>query len=360
MNTHAIHMAMRLEKFPEEMAWLCFPDSDFPEGMSDLLRILASEDQLIEFADKNGFESTDLTTSLFNFIEKAMLNKENSNEKLLGTDKFSSTQMQNFHYKLLMKIYHPDLSKRPNAEHFSALITKAYQGIMKKEEQEDHDVISFSESRAPLKRYHQTSKKAESQISYTKSVMAVISAFTIILLVSMAGKFYHPANPEITNKNKDNKNIVQSNSFASQKLMKVTALNTKINLAPAETSIRASSTAVQALLKELEVAYEKGDVDTIKPILANAPEIKEQTEKQLNDKLETIFQITRERKMVLFDFNWKTVSGKLEGKGKFLSRYQLIGEKKWLTREGTALVSAKKINNKLKITQLILENQTID
>ena len=64
--------------------------------------------------------------------------------------------------------------------------------------------------------------------------------------------------------------------------------------------------------------------------------------------------------MLLFDFSWTDVSGELEGKGRFLSRYQLIGENEWLTREGTALVSAQKIKNNLKVTQFNLENQSID
>ena len=64
--------------------------------------------------------------------------------------------------------------------------------------------------------------------------------------------------------------------------------------------------------------------------------------------------------MVLFDFNWTNISGALKGEGKFISRYQLVGENNWLTREGHALVSAQKVNKKLKITQLILENQTIE
>lgn len=358
MNTPAIHKAIRLEKHPEEMAWLCFPDSDFPEGMSDLLRLAASPELLNEFATTNGFNSEDLSNSLFNFIEKTMLNENNSYEKVLGTDKFTSTQTQKFHYQLLMKIYHPDSSSRPNADKYSALITKSYQEIKKREEEQDH--IHFSEYRKTPTNFHHASVKAESHLSYAKTAFAIVSALAIILLVSMTGKLYDPANPELITKNKDDKNIVQNEKVESQQLMKVTTLKTKISAAPTQPSIKATSTTVQSLLKELELAYEKGDVDVIKPILANAPDIQNQTEKQLNDKLETIFQITSERKMVLFDFKWTDVAGKLEGKGKFISRYQLIGESEWLTREGSALVTAEKIQNKLKITQLILENQTID
>ena len=354
MNTPAIHQAMRLEKYPEEMAWLCFPDSDFPEGISDLLRLCSSKEQLIEFSNNNDFDPQELSTGLFRFIEQAIVNENNSDEKILGTDKFASSQIQKFHYQLLMKIYHPDLSNRPNAEHYAALITNAYQRLKDKENAQEK--ISFSENRRPPKSYYQATQKAESQISNTKTVFAIVSSLTIFALVAMAGKFYDPASPELIASN----NAVQVDNIESQKFIKVTAVKSNQVLATQKDNIQATSTNLQMLLKDLESAYEEGDVDAIKPILANAPEIKDQSAKELNDKLETLFEITDERKMVLFDFNWKTVSGALEGKGKFLSRYKLVGETKWLTREGTATVSAEKINNKLKVTQLTLENQTID
>ncbi len=354
MNTPAIHQAMRLEKYPEEMAWLCFPDSDFPEGISDLLRLCSSKEQLVGFANTNGFDPEQLSTGLFNFIEQAIVNENNSDEKILGSDKFASSQLQKFHYQLLMKIYHPDLSNRPNAEHYSTIITKAYQRL--KEKENTQEIISFSESRRPPKSYYQATKKAETQISSTKTAIAIVSAFTIFALVAMTGKLYDPANPELISAN----NVVQKNLLEAQNLIKVTAVKSGITQENKSEAVQATSTKLQTLLKELEGAYEEGNVDAIKPILANAPEIKSQTDKQINDKLETLFEITSERKMVLFDFNWTDVSGTLVGKGKFLSRYKLIGEKKWLTREGTASVSAKKHNNKLTITQLILENQTID
>ena len=98
MNTPAIHQAMRLGKYPEEMAWLCFPDSDFPEGISDLLRLCSSKEQLIEFSNNNDFDPQELSTGLFRFIEQAIVNENNCDEKILGTDKFESSQIQKFHY----------------------------------------------------------------------------------------------------------------------------------------------------------------------------------------------------------------------------------------------------------------------
>jgi len=354
MNTPAIHQAMRLKKYPEEMEWLCFPDSDFPEGISDLLRLCSSKEQLIEFSTTNGFDPEQLLTALFNFIEQAIVNESNSDEKVLGTDKFASSQLQKFHYQLLMKIYHPDLSDRPNAEYYAAIIAKAYQRL--KEQEKTQETICFSESRRPPKSYYPVTKKAETQISNAKTAIAIISAVTIFALVATAGKFYDPANLELITAN----NAVQENVIEPKKLIKITAVRSEKTHNNEIDSIKATNTKLQALLKDLEGAYEKGDVEAIKPILANAPEIKNQTDKQLNDKLQTLFEITSERKMVLFDFNWTAVSGTLEGKGKFLSRYKLVGEKKWLTREGIALISAEKIDKKLKITQLILEKKTID
>ncbi len=364
MNTPAIHQAMRLKRQPEDMAWLCFPDSDLPDGVTDLLRLCASKELLTEFSDTNGFDAEQLSKGLFNFIETVLVNEKHIDEKILGTDKFASLQLQKYHYQLLMKIYHPDHSSRPNAEEYTAIITMAYQRL--KEKQKSQETISFSESRRPPKSYYQATKKAETHISNTKTAIAVVSAVTLFALVAMTGKLYDPANPELINA--DNNNIINTivdiasdnDVIESQNIVKVIA-TTENKLKDDAYSIKANSTKLQKLLKNLEIAYEEGIISIIKPILANAPDIKNQSEKEINDKLETLFEITSERKMVLFDFSWtSTDTGTIQGKGKFLSRYKLMGERKWLTREGEATVSAKNINNNLKITQLILENQSID
>jgi len=354
MNTPAIHQAVRLKKYPEEMAWLCLPDSDFPQGITDLLRLCSSKKQLNEFANTNGFDPDELSTSLFNFIEQAIVVESNSDEKILGNDKFESSQLHKFHYQLLMKIYHPDLSVRPDAETYAAIITKAYQRL--KIEDKTQEAISFSESRRPPKSYYQATRKAETHISNMKTAIAIVSSITIFALVAAVGKSYHPANPELITANSSR----QENIVEAQQLIKVSTEKSEFSQNTHIKPIQATSTKLQMLLKDLESAYEQGDVDAIKPILANSPDIKNQTDKQLNEKLSTLFKITNERKMVLFDFNWTSVAGTLEGKGKFLSRYKLVGETKWLTREGTASVSAENVNEKLKITQLNLENQTID
>ncbi len=353
MNTPAIHQAIRLSKYPDEMAWLCFPDSEFPDGITDLLRLCTATKSLEDYADENNINSETLSKILLNFIEKAILAEGNSDEKILGTNKFSSEEKRKLHYQLLMKIYHPDINSSPQAANYSTMITKAYQRL----KQHDKDMlhrssINVSEHRMPPISYYHATQKAESQISNTRSAIAVVSAIFIITLVALMGQLYDPANPELIaiSTNIENPGAVDK---PAQNGFRMAALNSVNNSGITDTQL-------QFLLKNLETAYEKGTVALIKPILANTPEIKGQTDQELSHKLETLFEITSERKMLLFNFEWKDVDGQLKGKGKFISRYHLVGEEKWLSREGIATVTALQTGKQIKITQLELENESID
>jgi len=50
MKTPALHQAIRLYKYPEEMEWLTFPESELPDGVTDILRLCASQQKLHDFA----------------------------------------------------------------------------------------------------------------------------------------------------------------------------------------------------------------------------------------------------------------------------------------------------------------------
>ncbi|MEB8433944.1 hypothetical protein OO007_17025 [Cocleimonas sp. KMM 6892] len=357
MKNLAIHQALRLDKYPEEMAWLCFPDSELPEGTTELLRLCTSKKQLEEFANVHNLESDELHHALLNFVEKAMVIDGNSDEKILGTKLVNSTftnrnqseETLKLHYQLLMKIFHPDVNSDPKATHFSTLVTNAYTNLKQKRSDQE-ELITVSEYRKPPKSFYNATQKTEMQISNTRSAMAVLSAITIFTLVAMVGHFYDPANPELITTNIENP-IQDPESIGQTNPIRKAAINTAIEV---------SDSNLQSMLRKLESAYEDGRVDIIKPILANTPEIKNQTDQQLTDKLETLFEITSERKMVLFDFDWKNTSGEVQGKGKFLSRYHLKGEERWLTREGIATITLLKDGNKLSINQLELENSSIE
>ncbi len=357
MNNLAIHQALRLEKYPEEMAWLCFPDSELPNGITELLRLCTSKKQLEEFAEEHELDSVALHLALLNFVEKAIVIENNSNEKILGTKLVNNTYTNTnqseatlkLHYQLLMKIFHPDTNSNTEATHYAALVSKAYSQL-KQNHTDQEKIITVSEYRKPPKSFYAATKKTEMQISNTRSVIAVLSAITIFTLVAMIGHFYDPANPELVTTTIDD---------SSQNPESIVQTNT-VRKASISSTIDVSDSNLQEMLSKLESAYEDGRVDIIKPILSNAPEIQGQTDQEINDKLETLFEITRERKMVLFDFHWNNVSGEVQGKGKFLSRYHLEGEEKWITRKGKATITAVQDGRKLTINQLDLENSSIE
>lgn len=356
MNTPAIQQAIRLSKYPDEMAWLCQPDSEFPEGVTDLLRLCASEKQMTEFSKSHKLNKKYVHQVLLNFIQKAILTDGNSSEKILGTDQLATRQLRKLHYQLLMKIYHPDVNQSADATHYSAMISKAYQEIKNPESVK----IQTSGYRTPPKSFYRATQKAEQQISNIRTAIAVVSVVTIMGLVAIAGHIYDPANPELVAKNTD-RQVTPTNNISSIAEMISHADNNQFG-----TATLVSSTAVnhdvklQNLLRNLEFAYEKGNVELIKPILANTPEIRGQTDQQISEKLNTLFEITSERKMLLYNFNWKNVSGEIKGNGKFLSRYHLTGEKLWLTREGNAIITAQKSGKGFQVTGLELENQTTE
>jgi len=359
MNNLAIHQALRLEEYPEEMAWLCFPDSELPEGTTELLRLCTSKKLLQEFAKDHDLENETLHQALLNFVEKAIVIEDNTDEKILGTKKpvnnthsnrDQSEEKLKLHYQLLMKMFHPDLNSSPRATHHSSLVSNAYSRLKQNNKETDLDgTITVSEYRKPPKSFYNATQKTEMQISNARSAIAILSAITIFTLVAMVGHFFDPANPEL---------ITTSIEQTPQKSESTEQIN-PIRKAAISNTVEFSDTNLQTMISKLENAYEEGRVDIIKPILANAPEIKGQTDQEINDKLETLFEITSERKMVLFNFEWKNISGQIQGKGKFLSRYHLEGEEKWLTREGTATITAIQDGKRLTINQLELENDSI-
>jgi len=357
MKNLAIHQALRLDKYPDEMAWLCFPDSELPEGTTELLRLCTSKKLLEEFAEVHDLNSDTLNQALLYFVEKAMVIEGNSDEKILGTklvnntstNRIQSEETLKLHYQLLMKIFHPDINSNPKATQFATLVSNAYSNLKQKRADQE-ELITVSDYRKPPKSFYNATQKTEMQISNTRSAIAILSAITIFTLVAMIGHFYDPANPELITTNIE-ESSQEPEYFEQTNSIRKVAISSTLEI---------SDSNLQTMLRKLESAYEDGRVDIIKPILANAPEIKNQTDQQINDKLETLFKITSDRKMVLFDFDWNNISGEIQGKGKFLSRYHLKGEEKWLTREGRATITLLKDGNKLSINQLELENSSIE
>jgi hypothetical protein len=357
MTPSAIHEAIRLYKYPKEMAWICQSSSVLPDGITELLRLSSSPEKILTFAEKNHTDAEALQEILLNFIDNVLLNENNSNEKLLGLNESSDIDLVKLHYQLLIKINHPDKNSSVDAVAHTARITKAYTTI-KKQQNTSSEFKNIRISRVPPKSFYQATSKAEQNISNIKSTSIAVLTITLLTAVWLGGYIYKPNKPELFTKDtaesqqtaevqeKDFLDEKQDNQFVMAKSASVA--NTVL-----------MQNQFQNLLTSVEVAYENGDATKIQTIL-NSPEIKQQSDKEVLAKLKDLFQITSDRKMLLYDFEWKNVSGQITGKGKFLSRYHLNDNNQWLTREGIASILAIESDNLINITSLKLDNKNID
>jgi curved DNA-binding protein CbpA len=355
MTPTAIHQAIRLNKYPNEMAWLCQSNNVLPSEVTELLRLSSSNENIKNFAKKNHTDAISLQKLLLNFIDNVLLNESNSNEKLLGLTENSNPELLKLHYQLLIKIYHPDRNLSPDAAYQTARITKAYQNLKKQKTMAEYKNIRIS--RVHPKSFYTATNQAEKQISNLKSAFIAILAITVISAVWIGGYLYEPSKQELFTK-KDLSTNNQDEVFYQKQDKNpdnLFSMARQVDIA----NENDSQDQLHVLLASIEVAYEKGDATKIQRIL-NSPEIKQQPDKEVFSKLKNLFRITSDRKMLLYDFEWKSLSGQIYGKGKFLSRYHLNKRNQWLTREGVASVLISDTDKKLDIISLKLDNKNID
>lgn len=350
MTPSAIHQAIRLCKYPSEMTWICQSSAILPNGITDLLRLCASNKKLKDFAKQYHTDDIELRKTLLNFIDNVLLNDSNSEKKTLGTDEDSEISLCKLHYQLLIKTYHPDRNPSLNAALQTARITKAYQNIKRNEKRTD-EFKNIRISKVHPHSFYRATVKAEQQLTNTRNASFITLALVVASIIWAVAYLFEPSEPELFSRNtKTIQEAIQSKPINDQFTMAKHSETTNPIVEQRQ---------FQKLLAIIETAYESGNATKIQTLL-DSPEIKQQSEKEVFKKLENLFKITSDRKMLLYDFKWKNISGKISGKGKFLSRYLLNGENQWLTREGIASILAKKSNDGLDVTSLKLDNKSIN
>ena len=351
MNTSAIHQAIQLNKYPDEMEWLTSSNAVYPDGITDLLYLCSSKKRMESFADKYHIETSLLKNILINYIETVILKNSSSAEGLLGLDKSADLELIKKHYKLLIKIYHPDINSTTSASEKTQKITRAYNELRKTKIDENDKFKNITLSRVPPKPYYTASNTTQIENTGLKNAFIVMTVLALISLTIIVTQLFEPSKPQLIVKSTPSAEVeapaITQNTFSRTKLDRSVTSNT-------------SDLALQDILRDLEGYYENGEVEQIKPILANSPETRNQSDEQIQAKLETLFKITQERKMLLYDFDWINFSDIVKGSGKFLSRYQMIGEENWKTRKGNAEITATVINGQLTITSFKLENNNVN
>ena len=382
MNTTAIRQAIKLYQQPIELAGIMAVNASLPTGITDLLRLTASEKLLQDFCDERDIDSEMLYNILTHYIEKVLFKEGNTPFKILGVDnnlaqephhqKTGKNDLARLHHQLLMKIYHPDRNRSSSSVFYASKISKAYDAVKQKNTQ-SHNSAGFELNprgyEEPPQSFYQATRNARQQINKTRHTLFGISAVIIALLTSAVLLINQPDSSNLIVRNPVGtqpspapvatpssetviSNIQHNTGDNNLNLIALTSATSAIH-----TSAQVSASKMQSLLHDLETAYEKGEVSKITPILANTPEMSQQSDAALNAKLETLFKITKQRKMVLYDFTWKNLAGNIQGEGKFLSRFLLKGQDEWQTRTGIATVKAAIDNNKVRITQLEMNDQ---
>ncbi len=366
MNTTAIRQAIKLYQQPVELAEIMAVNAALPTGITDLLRLCASEKLLQTFCDERDIDSEMLYNILTHYIEKVLFKEGNTPFKILGIDKNtdqilshsnkSKNTLARQHHQLLMKIYHPDRNRSSSSAYYASKISKAYEAV-KQTNAQSRNVSAYDNAQRlydePPQSFYQATRKAQLQLNRTRNTFFGISALIVAFLVFTALLFNQPDSSGLIVRNQitDSPFTTATASVSSDSV--ITNVISHAGLTAAiQTSEQISASKMQSLLHELETAYEQGEVGKIKPILANTPEMSQQSDASLNAKLETLFKITQERKMVLYDFTWQNLAGDIHGEGKFLSRFLLSGQDEWQTRTGIATIKAEINDNKVKITQL--------
>ncbi len=369
MKTPALHQAIRLYKYPSEMEWLTFPESELPDGVTDLLRLCASGKKLNEFSARMKIKELLLKKVMMHFIEEVLLTTTNPPHKYLGLNHNNNTAERKLNYQLLMKIYHPDKNPSEDAADKASKITNAYQTLNKQalkltSQQRSRDT---TDPRTPPNSFYKATLQAEKSLSQTKNTFYVMASLALVSLLSLTAYFIQTTKPELIVQNNNPtlpainaKPQSLQNEFLHEKSSEKAQQNQAQPLLASTTYIYDLEPHLEKLLHQLEESYELGKVENIEPILSNTPDISGQSAEQITAKLTSLFEITQERKMLLYDFSWKKVANTIQGEGKFLSRYQFTNENQWLTREGIAVIHVKNKNNLLKIISLELNNSTVE
>lgn len=358
MSTSAIHIAFQLAKHPDKMEWLSLPETPLPKGTADLIRLCASSKRIEQLANKINLKPMTIRIVLVNFIEKVLINDKNDPNKLLGLQDTYETAELKLHYQLLMRIFHPDLSISKQASDKSALITKSYQ-ILKIELDEPPQFKNIKLSRVPPKSFYQATHSAELHRSGLKNTSMVFGALGLVSFGFILTYLFQFTKPELVAKSPQLSIISKEDSIYSNNQTDNRFRLAKANFSGAS-KFEITQAILQMMLRDIEKYYENGIVNRIKPILANTPEMRNQSDEDMQVKLETLFNITQKRKMLLYDFEWENVSGKIRGEGKFISRYQMTGQMSWQTRKGIAVVTAEETNDNFSVTGLKLDNNMID
>ena len=130
MKSEAIRCAVKLYAEPELLTRFNDPFHKLPRGITELLRIVASDTALKKVSSINHLHPYRFKKILLHYILTVLLQENNSDYRKLGLSYNADQAQCKLHYKLLMNIFHPDKINNEAMSHYhTQLISRAYKNI---------------------------------------------------------------------------------------------------------------------------------------------------------------------------------------------------------------------------------------
>ena len=324
------------------------------DDITDLLTLSLLESHKINDLSKQ-FE-IELQPLLLRYIEENILRNPRSDWQALGLGPQDDPQKIEQHYLLLVKLINTKFTNSEHQHHYLRRISDAYKHL--KAEDNNSEFKNITLSSVPPKTYYQHRPQNDStafSLFESKNVLLALAGFVLLAVFFSLHTIQQETDTTTLTKKSTAPHTRLANSSFSE-------ISHSFNISQLKsTNNTIDKKAIYKVVQKLEGYYEKGDVQKIKPILAQSPDIQNQTDEQIQSKLETLFRITQNRKMLFYDFNWQYISGNYIGNGKFLSRYQMVNDDDWKIRTGKAkILATDKPQNTLKIIGIQLENGNIE
>ena len=138
MATDAVDLALACYRAPLEYKARLAASSPLPDGMNRLLKLVHHPEDL---SDRTGVRPEELRKAARFLIQQLCFARGASHYRVLGLDPGASREQIKEHYRLLMRLFHPDRNPGRDTwtDHFASHVNEAWKVLSKPDARADYD-----------------------------------------------------------------------------------------------------------------------------------------------------------------------------------------------------------------------------
>lgn len=138
MATDAVDLALACYRAPLEHKARLAASAPLPDGMNRLLRLVHHPEEL---SDRTGVRPEELRKAARFLIQQLCFARGASHYRVLGLDPGAPPEQMKEHYRLLMRLFHPDRNAGRDTwtDHFASRVNEAWKVLSKPDSREDYD-----------------------------------------------------------------------------------------------------------------------------------------------------------------------------------------------------------------------------